>query len=214
MEQQQPPQKMRIEQVAIGKLRGYARNSRRHTDAQVQAIAASIRRFGFTAPILAQPDGTVIAGHGRLEAARLVGLKRVPVIRLAHLTAEEARAYLIADNRLAEMASWDTELLHSELAELAKLEANPGLDALGYSEAELSKMIGKAGDPGGGKTQEKSRGGKGGLGNPVISYTLVFDTEEQQTRFYSFLRWLRAGTQGDTIAQRLDAYIASLGVAE
>lgn len=210
---QQSPQKMRIEQVAIGKLRGYARNSRRHTDAQVQAIAASIRRFGFTAPILAQPDGTVIAGHGRLEAARLVGLKRVPVIRLAHLSAEEARAYLIADNRLAEMASWDTELLHSELAELAKLEVNPGLDALGYSEAELSKMIGKVGDPGG-KSQEKSRGGKGGLGNPVISYTLVFDTEEQQTRFYAFLRWLRAGQPGDTIAQRLDGYLGSLGIDE
>lgn len=205
--------KMRIEQVSIDKLRGYDRNSRKHSDGQVQAIASSIRRFGFTAPILAQPDGTIIAGHGRLMAARLAGLKKVPVIRLANLGADEARAYLIADNRLAEMASWDMDILKAELVELSGLEVNPGLEAIGWSESELSKMIGSIGDPGG-KSEEKSRGGKGGIGNPVISYTLVFDNEEQQARFYSFLRWLRAGQPGDTIAQKLDGYIASMGVDE
>lgn len=205
--------KMRIEQVSIDKLRGYDRNSRKHSDGQVQAIASSIRRFGFTAPILAQPDGTIIAGHGRLMAARLAGLKKVPVIRLANLGADEARAYLIADNRLAEMASWDMDILKAELVELSGLEVNPGLEAIGWSESELSKMIGSVGDPGG-KSEEKSRGGKGGIGNPVISYTLVFDNEEQQARFYSFLRWLRAGQPGDTIAQKLDGYIASMGVDE
>lgn len=205
--------KMRIEQVSIDKLRGYDRNSRKHSDGQVQAIASSIRRFGFTAPILAQPDGTIIAGHGRLMAARLAGLKKVPVIRLANLGADEARAYLIADNRLAEMASWDMDILKAELVELSGLEVNPGLEAIGWSESELSKMIGSIGDPGG-KSEEKSRGGKGGIGNPVISYTLVFDNEEQQARFYSFLRWLRAGQPGDTIAQKLDGYIASMGIDE
>lgn len=204
---------MKIEQVAIGKLRPNPRNSRRHGDGQVQAIAASIRRFGFNAPIIVDASGMVIAGHGRLEAARLVGLKRVPVVRLGHLSPEEARAYLIADNRLAEMATWDSELLSAELAELSKLEDAPGLDAIGYSEAELTKLIGKAGNPD--PAKEKSRGtGRGGLGNPVVSYTLVFDNEQQQARFYEFLRWLRAGEVGDTIAQRLDAYLAKLGLAD
>ena len=99
-----------------------ARNARRHSPKHVQQIAASIRQFGFVNPILVDPRGKVVAGHGRLAAAKQLGLEQVPTIRIDHLTEEQLRAYRIADNRLAELSSWDQELLALELQDLAELE--------------------------------------------------------------------------------------------
>lgn len=125
----------RIEQVSIDKLTTYARNTRTHSDAQVQQIAASIREFGFVNPVLIGPDGTIIAGHGRVMGAKAAGLTVVPCIRLGHLTETQRRAYVIADNRIAELAGWNDELLQGELAAL-ELEGFTG-DLLGFSAADL-----------------------------------------------------------------------------
>ncbi len=93
----------------------YARNARTHSEAQVALIAGSIREFGFNNPVLVDGENGIIAGHGRVLAARKLGLATVPVIELAHLTEAQKRAYILADNRLAEQAGWDRELLALEL---------------------------------------------------------------------------------------------------
>ena len=105
----------KIEQWPTGKLLAYARNARTHSDEQVAQIAASIVEFGFTNPILAGSDGIIVAGHGRLTAAQKLGLEVVPVVVLDHLTPTQRRALIIADNRIAENAGWDDEMLRVEL---------------------------------------------------------------------------------------------------
>ncbi len=109
-----PPYKRAL----VAELVPYARNARTHSEAQVAQIAASIREFGFTNPVLVDGDRGVIAGHGRLLAARKLGLAEVPTIELAHLTEAQKRAYVLADNRLALSAGWDDEMLRLELGEL------------------------------------------------------------------------------------------------
>ncbi|MDB5318328.1 MAG: modification methylase [Rhodospirillales bacterium] len=109
-----PPYKL----APVSGLVPYARNARTHSDAQVAQIAASIREFGFTNPVLVDGDRGVIAGHGRLLAARLLGMAEVPTIELGHLTETQRRAYVLADNRLALSAGWDTDMLRLELGEL------------------------------------------------------------------------------------------------
>src|SRR6266705_4153517 len=107
-----------IELWLIDKLIPYARNPRTHSDAQIAQIAASIAEFGFNNPILVDTKSGIIAGHGRLLAVRKLQLSEVPVIVLDHLTDAQKRAYVIADNKLAENAGWDEELLRVELAAL------------------------------------------------------------------------------------------------
>ena len=117
----------------------YARNARTHSPAQVSLIAGSIREFGWTNPILVDGDNGIIAGHGRLMAAHQLGLDTVPVIELSHLTEAQKRAYVIADNKLAEQAGWDKELLALELGELADLGVD--LAGLGFEAAELDALF-------------------------------------------------------------------------
>ncbi|ALN88523.1 DNA methylase family protein [Lysobacter capsici] len=131
---------LQIEQRPIEALIPYARNARTHSDAQVAQIAASIVEFGWTNPILVDGASGIIAGHGRLLAARQLGLATVPIIELAHLTLAQKRAYILADNRLAENAGWDEELLALELAELR--DADFDLDVIGFSEEELDELLG------------------------------------------------------------------------
>ena len=97
----------------------YARNSRTHSDIQVNKIASSIKEFGFLSPVLIDKDNGIIAGHGRVMAAQKLGLKEVPVLQISHLSDTQKRAYIIADNRLALDAGWDEEMLRVEFAELA-----------------------------------------------------------------------------------------------
>ena len=129
----------RIEQVAVAALVPYARNSRTHSDAQVAQVAASMREFGWTNPVLIDGEGGIIAGHGRVLAARSLGLNAVPCIRLAHLSEAQRRALLIADNKLAENAGWDTELLRVELGELKDEDFD--LSLLGFDDAALDELL-------------------------------------------------------------------------
>ncbi|WP_102108827.1 site-specific DNA-methyltransferase [Oceaniglobus roseus] len=128
-----------IEQRPVAELIPYARNARTHSEAQVALIAGSIREFGFNNPVLVDGANGIIAGHGRVLAARKLGLDRVPVIELGHLTEAQKRAYILADNRLAEQAGWDRELLALELGDLADLGVE--LPDLGFEAAEIDALL-------------------------------------------------------------------------
>jgi len=130
---------LHIEIRKIESLIPYARNARTHSEEQISQIAASIREFGWTNPILIDDKDGVVAGHGRLLAARKLGLAEVPVIELRHLTPLQIQAYVIADNKLAENAGWDEELLKIELSEL-KL-ANFDVNLLGFDEISLDDLL-------------------------------------------------------------------------
>jgi DNA modification methylase len=124
---------------SLGDLIPYARNPRTHSDAQVAQIAASIREFGWTNPVLVDGENGIIAGHGRVMAARKLGLERVPVIELAHMSEAQKRAYVLADNQLALNAGWDDELLRLELADLSEVGFDLGL--IGFGEGELERLL-------------------------------------------------------------------------
>ena len=133
------PMAKQIELWLIDKLIPFARNPRTHSDAQVAQIAASIAAFGFNNPILVDTNAGILAGHGRLLAARKLGLKEVPVIVLDHLSDAQKRAYIIADNQLALNAGWDEELLRVELAALQAEDFN--LDLIGFEDDELARLL-------------------------------------------------------------------------
>lgn len=128
-----------IDYRAVEALVPYARNARTHSEAQVARLAGSIREYGFTNPVLVDGDNGIIAGHGRVMAARQLGLTRVPVIELAHLTEAQKRAYILADNRLAEEAGWDKDLLAIEVADLAALGVD--LDGIGFDAREVDALL-------------------------------------------------------------------------
>ena len=130
---------MNIEQVKIDKLIPYARNSRTHSDAQVAQIAASIKEFGFTNPVLIDETGSIIAGHGRVMAARKLAITDVPCVRLTHLTEAQKRAYIITDNKLALNAGWDDEMLAVELSDLKDMGFD--LDLTGFSTDEIGALL-------------------------------------------------------------------------
>ena len=129
----------RFEQWPVDRLQPYARNARTHSEAQVAKIAASITEFGFTNPILVDSSDGIIAGHGRLLAAQLLGMAEVPVLVLDHLTDAQRRAYILADNRLALDAGWDEALLAEELAALQGEGFD--LDLTGFEEDELDQQL-------------------------------------------------------------------------
>ena len=124
--------------VSIDTLIPYARNSRTHSDAQVSQIAASIKEFGFTNPILIDADGGIIAGHGRVLAAKKLNLKELPCIELSHLSEAQRRAYVIADNKLALNAGWDDEMLRVEFQDLDELGFD--LELTGFSLSEIANV--------------------------------------------------------------------------
>ena len=126
-------------------LKPRATNPRTHTEKQIRQIADSIRQFGFTNPVLVDGNDRVIAGHGRLEAAKRCGLKSVPTIRLEDMTEAEIRAYVIADNRLAETAGWDREVLALELQYLAELDLDFDVTITGFEMPEIDLLIGELG---------------------------------------------------------------------
>jgi hypothetical protein len=134
-----PAMARRIELWPIGRLAPYQRNPRTHSEEQVTQIAASIAEFGFCNPILVDSRDGIVAGHGRLLAAKKLGLSEVPVIVLDHLDETQRRAYLLADNRLSELAGWDHELLALELKELAEA----GFDATlaGFDSKEIDDFL-------------------------------------------------------------------------
>jgi 16S rRNA G966 N2-methylase RsmD len=137
-----PIRDLEVEMVSVSALRPYARNPRVHSKKQLRQIADSIQVFGWTNPILIDGDGGVIAGHGRLQAAKLLGLERVPTIRLEHMSEAQKRAYVIADNRLAELAGWDDATLAIELQALTEIDLEFSVEITGFETAEIDALIG------------------------------------------------------------------------
>ena len=129
-----------IVQRAIKDLKVNRRNARKHSDRQVKLIAASLREFGWLVPIIVDEDGTVLAGHGRLLAAKLLNMAEVPTIQVKHLTEELKRAFMLADNRLAELAEWDDEMLKVELTELSALELDFHFEVTGFDTRDLDRL--------------------------------------------------------------------------
>src|SRR5271169_2574661 len=132
---------LRIEQLPIDELRLDPRNPRRHSDLQIAQIARSIESFGFNVPVLIDGSDNVLAGHGRVLAARKIGWHSVPVIRLTHLSAAQARAFGIADNRLTENSTWDDRLLGEIFRDLATVDLDFSLEVTGFSVGEIDLQI-------------------------------------------------------------------------
>lgn len=201
---------MRIEWRPIDALIPYARNSRTHSAEQLAQIAASMAEFGWTNPVLVDGANGIIAGHGRVLAARIVWdnggtIKncpdgKVPVIELAHLSETQKRAYVLVDNKLPENAGWDNELLKVELEELQADSFDLALT--GFSEQEIKDLL---------TPPDNSNAEGRGLGTPVIHYDIIFDTEHQQEKWFNFIRWLNQRYEhADTVGERLKLYIIDL----
>lgn len=129
-----------------GDLKANPRNSRKHSKAQIEQVVESMKRFGWTVPLLIDKSGTLVAGHARLEAAIALGLPEAPAIDVADLTAAERRAYMVADNRLAENATWDWEVLRVEFKELRALGID--LTMTGFTLPDISALMAPAATPG------------------------------------------------------------------
>jgi DNA modification methylase len=129
----------KLERVPIAALKPYPANARTHSRRQIKQIAASIERFGFTNPVLVDDDLMILAGHGRAEAARLLGIEEVPIVRISHLNEADKRAYVLADNQLALKAGWDRETLAIELQGLIDLNFDVGV--IGFEVAEVDMIL-------------------------------------------------------------------------
>ena len=141
-----------IEEQAIASLQPYERNTRIHSDSQVDLLVRSIQEYGWTVPVLVDEQNVVIAGHGRIEAAKRMGLDKVPTIRLGDLTPEQVRAYRIADNRLTDLGEWDTGLLGQELSALKELDFD--LELTGFNLEDLAEMLPSNGGAGSHEEEE------------------------------------------------------------
>ena len=132
---------LNIEYLAISDLKPNPRNARLHSQRQLHQIAASITEFGFNVPVLIDSDKVIIAGHGRVEAARKLGMETVPVLRIDHLTNEQKRAFALADNKIALNSTWDLENLQLDMKELSALDLNFDLEITGFETAEIDLLI-------------------------------------------------------------------------
>jgi hypothetical protein len=132
---------LQVRLTPIDTLKPDPANPRRHSPKQIRQLANSVETFGFNVPLLIDGNGQVIAGHGRLAACRRLGWVEVPCIRVDHLSETQRRAYVIADNRLSEVATWDDRLLARELAELSKVELNFDIETIGFDMGEIDLRI-------------------------------------------------------------------------
>src|ERR1700687_3511460 len=135
------PKKLRIQYAPLASLRPGSDNPRLHSKRQVEQIARSIQEFGFNVPILVNSERSVIAGHGRLAAAKLLKLRRIPIIRIEHLSDSQVRVFMIADNRLSHISEWDDRLLAEQLKALAEVKLDFDLEITGFEMAEIDTMI-------------------------------------------------------------------------
>ena len=132
---------LNVEIRPISQLNHYTNNARTHSKKQIRQIAESIKTFGFVNPVLVDENDKIIAGHGRVKAANLLKLDEVPTIRLEHLSESERRAYILADNRLAELADWDNEILAIELQHLMDFDLDFDINVTGFQTAEIDLLI-------------------------------------------------------------------------
>lgn len=223
---------MKIEQMSTGDITPYFNNPRNNKDA-VDVVVTSIEEFGFQVPIIVDSDNVIIAGHTRWEAAKKIGMDTVPVIVATELSDVKAKAFRIMDNKAAEASKWDYEKLLAEFDDLEGLDCN--MDALGFDMLQVEKLrmdfeptpkthqyeveddddtdrppFDSSTSPTGNKNtedeDEEPEGRKNA--NPVIQYTIIFNTDDEQTLWYAYLRSLKTKfPETTTIAERLVADI-------
>jgi hypothetical protein len=192
----------KVKSATVASLEPYARNSRTHSPEQVSKIARSIEQFGFTNPILVDEQGTIIAGHGRVMAAKKLHLTSVPVMVAEGWTDAQKRAYVIADNKLGLDAGWDLEILSSEIKALDNL--NFDLTLTGFTADELGDLTLKL-------NPEPAGSSEAGEMNTIVQFNIVFDDESQQELWFKFVRRLKATFPDDeTLGARLAKFIAML----
>lgn len=130
-----------VEYVDLKSLKAYTNNAKRHNEKQLQALAASIRQFGFNNPVLIDENNEIIAGHGRIEAAKIIGLTEIPIIRLNHLSDVQKRAYRLADNKINELGGWNEDILKLELSELETICTDFDVTLTGFDTVELDVLL-------------------------------------------------------------------------
>lgn len=184
---------MQVTQWKLEDLKPYSLNANEHPEEQVKKIAESIVQYGFLVPLIITPDGEIVAGHGRHLAAQYLQRKEVPCIVVDNLSPEQVRGLRIADNKVAE-SGWNMEALKVELESLQLLEVYTG-----FSPAEVEILL---------HPPEIVTDDSHGSGSPVISYTIVFDDQEQQEEFFSFLKHLKqAYPHEDTTAAKILSFL-------
>jgi hypothetical protein len=194
--------KLKITYKKTTELIPYAKNARTHSEAQIGQIAASIKEFGFTQPILLDGQNGIIAGHGRVLAALKLNLDQVPTIELQHLSATQKQAYIIADNKLALNSSWDDQLLALEVEELKAVDFD--LSLIGFHSFELPELEGD-------KPETEDAPEDDEL-NFTIQYNIIFDHEEQQNDWYTFVKYLKEQyPEAETVAERLQLFLRGNG---
>lgn len=170
----------KIDILPLSAIKGYARNSRTHSEHQISQIVESIREFGFTNPILIDETNTIIAGHGRLAAAKKLSMATVPTVKLSGLTDAQKKAYVISDNKLALNAGWNIDALAAELRDLVTMDFN--LDLLGFETSELTDMLMEA--------QEDLETGKG---NKEEKFMLELQFPDRDTMLEKYEELSEAG---------------------
>lgn len=165
----------KYERVNTADLIPYARNARKHSDEQVAKIAGSIKEFGFLNPVLIDKDNGIIAGHGRVMAAFKLEMATVPCLRVEHLTERQKKAYILADNKLAEFASWDDELLRNELEELKELDFD--LEVIGFEDFKVEEFMPNLPDENGNKDSK----------NDVFKLIVMFENADEQQLLFNEL---------------------------
>lgn len=190
---------MQITMEPIASIRPYPSNPRKNKTA-ITKLAKILGEVGFRQPIVVDADRVIIAGHTRLEAAKRLGMKEVPVHIATDMSPEQVRAWRIADNRVGQEAEWDMDLLKVEVGEL--LDAGIDPDFLGFDEPELKELMLDGFAIIGPEDEEPKEK------NAVISFNIVFDDTDQQATWFSFMKFLRREfPDRDTLANRLTAFI-------
>jgi ParB-like chromosome segregation protein Spo0J len=193
---------MKVQMLAIDRIVPYPGNPRT-PKAAVSKVKASLKEFGFQQPIVVDANMVIIVGHTRHQAARELGLEKVPVVVAAELTETQAKAYRIADNRTGAEAEFDLNKLRIEMSELAAESAD--LSVLGFDVAELEQLMGVPTEP------ETRRGPRDG-DRRIISYSLIFDDESAQATWFDFLRFLKRSMPAEeTISARLTRFLSEGG---
>lgn len=186
-----------IKYIDVKKLTPYDKNSRTHSETQVQQIVDSINTFGWTNPILVDENNLILAGHGRLRAAHELGMDKVPCIELSKLSDAEKKAYILADNKLAENSGWDNDLLKSELNILKDLDFD--VSVIGFDSVEMSTILDDI---------DYEDDSSWSDNETIIQYNIIFDNDKQQDIWFQFLKFLKnTYEEKDTIGERLIAHI-------
>jgi len=195
---------LKVTSVDIGSISADPANARKHGDKNLDAIKGSLRRFGQQRPIIVDSKGIIRAGNGTWMAAKALGWKKIAVI-VSDLSQSELTAFAIADNRTAELAEWDDAVLKQQLADL-QAESPDDFGATGFTDDELAELL-KEEEPAEQSSEAEGTGGVG-LGQPVVQYAIIFDTPDQQDRWFNFLRYLKKRyPEPETLAARLDLYL-------